>query len=281
MIGYIYYIINNKNKKRYVGQTINIQKRKNDHYNKLKNNKHINYKLQNDWNKYGEDSFSFEYNQYTLNSKEELDTLEKAFIQQFNSYEDGYNLTLGGDGGNTRGKLSFEDYCLIYIGCQWQGLTSKIGKYLNIDGSTVSAILREKAYLQYKEDADNLSDVEKQKIKDTFCDIFGISKEKKPDSSRTPTHLTEDEYFYCLCVASVYGRGIEAALGRYFDKHKSFLTNGVKGKTKGKAYNALLRYRFLDKEESIRIGKEKFNEWNLQQYSKNTIEICINDRWRN
>jgi len=32
-------------------------------------------------------------------------------------------------------------------------MTAKISKYLSVDSSTVSAILREKAYLWYKEDA--------------------------------------------------------------------------------------------------------------------------------
>ena len=46
MIGYIYFIINNTTNQRYVGKTIDIKKRKRDHFNKLNSKKHINKKLQ-------------------------------------------------------------------------------------------------------------------------------------------------------------------------------------------------------------------------------------------
>ena len=61
MIGYIYQIINNENQCRYIGKTTDIQRRRREHFEKLKQNKHINKKLQNAWNTYGEDAFSFIY----------------------------------------------------------------------------------------------------------------------------------------------------------------------------------------------------------------------------
>ena len=280
MVGYIYSIINNKTKERYVGQTIDLERRKKEHFKDLESNKHLNKKLQSAWNKYGKNNFSFEYQKYDLANKDELNSLEKAFIQQYNSYYNGYNLTLGGDGGNTRGNLSFENYCLIYIGCRWKGMTEKIAKILNIDSSTVSAILREKTYLWYKEEADRLTKEEKKEIQDKFDTIFN-TKGKIADKNRIPTHLTEDDYFYCLCIASSYGRGIETALSKFFDKHKSFLANGIKGKTSGKAYSALQRYKMLSKEEIVQIGKQKFEEWEIQKYSNAKLNIIWNDRWRN
>lgn len=138
-------------------KTNNIIKRKNDHFNKLRLNEHINKKLQSAWNKYGEKNFHFEYIEFSLQSEKELDQKEIFYINKYNSYINGYNLTLGGDGGNTRGKISFEDYCFIYIGCQWKGMTNKIASYMKIDSSTVSSILREKSYLWYKEKALSLS----------------------------------------------------------------------------------------------------------------------------
>ena len=280
MVGYIYSIINNKTKERYVGQTIDLERRKKEHFKDLENNKHLNKKLQSAWNKYGKNNFSFEYQKYDLANKDELNILEKAFIQQYDSYYNGYNLTLGGDGGNTRGNLSFENYCLIYIGCRWKGMTEKIAKVLNIDSSTVSAILREKTYLWYKEEADRLTKEEKKEIQDKFDTIFN-TKGKIADKNRIPTHLTEDDYFYCLCIASSYSRGIETALSKFFDKHKSFLANGIKGKTSGKAYSALQRYKMLSKEEIIQTGKQKFEEWEIQKYSNVKLNIIWNDRWRN
>jgi hypothetical protein len=37
--------------------------------------------------------------------------------------------------------------------------------------------------------------------------MFAITK--APDKNRVPYHLTSEEYFYCLCIAATYGRGIE------------------------------------------------------------------------
>ena len=184
MIGYIYQIINNITQERYVGQTINLTKRLSDHRNKLKQNKHSNPKLQAAWNKYGIDNFSFNYDEYEIKNTNDLNQLEIDTIKKYDSYYNGYNLTLGGEGGNTRGKLNFQDYCLIYIGCQWSGMTDKISKYLNIDSSTVSAILRDKAYLWYKEAALNLSENEKIEIIKKFRKIFNV-----PDNKRTTIYL--------------------------------------------------------------------------------------------
>lgn len=281
MIGYIYFIINNENKQRYVGQTVDFTRRKAEHLNDLRNHKHVNDKLQRAWNKYGEANFSFEYNKYELENKDELNILEKAFIQQYDSFNNGYNLTLGGDGGNTRGKLSFDDYCLVYIGCQWEGMTEKIGKYLEVDSAAISAILREVAYLWYKEDADNLSLEEKQRIQLKFREIFGIAENKVADENRVPTHLSEDDYFYCLCIASSYGRGIESALAKFFNKHRSFLSNGIKGKASGKVYNALQRFKKLTVEKVLQIGQQKFEEWKISEFTNSKFIVSYNDKWRN
>ena len=66
MIGYIYQIINNETEQRYIGKTIDIQRRKKEHLDKLRQNNHINKKLQNAWNAYGEDAFSFVYKKYEI-----------------------------------------------------------------------------------------------------------------------------------------------------------------------------------------------------------------------
>lgn len=272
MIGYIYQIKNLQNNKIYIGKTINIVNRRNEHFNDLKTNTHVNKRLQNDYNKYGKDNFEFTYKAYEIEDASELNQLEIDTIEKYNSFKDGYNLTLGGDGGNTRGKLSYEDYCFIYLGCQWQGYTEKVGRYLGIGSSAVSAIIRDKAYLWYKDRA--LS--EPQEVKDNyvkqFREVFNIQKPE--DENRVSTHLTEDEYFYCFCVAAIYSRGIESSLAKYFGKHKSFLSNNTKGK-QGKGYMALQRFKRLTDDEVFEIATKYFNEWNIQSYSKTKLYVNI------
>ena len=105
MIG-IYKIENLINGKVYIGQSVNIKERWNEH--KLINSraskdalKKQKYPLYLAFQKYGLENFLFEVLEEC--SLEELDTKEQFYIKKYNSYIDfpnsnGYNLTLGGDG---------------------------------------------------------------------------------------------------------------------------------------------------------------------------------------
>ena len=281
MKGYIYQIINKVDGRRYVGQTINLHKRKQTHFSKLRNNKHPNILLQQAWNEWGEENFSFEYEEIEIKDENTLNEAEINTIAKYNSYLNGYNRTPGGQGGILKRKLSYEDFCFIYYGCQWQGMTEKIGKYLGIDSSTISSILREKSHSDYLIRSKQLSKQEIKDIQIKFRKIFNIPLDKEKDDNRVPSHISEEEYFYCFCIASTYGRGIETALSRYFEKHKSFLSNGMKGKLKGKVFTARESFLKLSKEECERIGEEKFKEWELDKYSKIEIKRESNDKWRN
>lgn len=59
LISGIYWIRNKQNNKIYIGSSKNIRKRFLEHKWALKNNKHLNNRLQNSFNKYGLDSFEF------------------------------------------------------------------------------------------------------------------------------------------------------------------------------------------------------------------------------
>ena len=59
MISCIYEIRNKINNKIYIGSTVDFKKRKATHLKELRQGKHANSHLQNAWNKYGEDNFSF------------------------------------------------------------------------------------------------------------------------------------------------------------------------------------------------------------------------------
>lgn len=98
MVGYIYTITNPKGKV-YIGQTVNPIKRKSK-YKTLDCKGQV--KIYNSIRKYGWDNHKFEIIQ-TLNdcTNEELNTLEIAFIKEYNSLRDGLNLHTGGLG--TRG----------------------------------------------------------------------------------------------------------------------------------------------------------------------------------
>ena len=95
MIG-IYKIENTVNGKVYIGQSVDITDRWEHHRSELKNNRHGNAHLQASWNKYGEDSFTFTVLEEC--TRKELQEREKDWISFYDSYSNGYNQTLGGDG---------------------------------------------------------------------------------------------------------------------------------------------------------------------------------------
>lgn len=92
----VYQILNTKNGKRYIGVSIDCRRRWKQHTRKLNSNTHENVHLQNAWNKYGQCSFEFSTVEVCL--EDLLAQREIFWIQQFNSYQNGYNRSLGGDG---------------------------------------------------------------------------------------------------------------------------------------------------------------------------------------
>lgn len=129
----IYIIKNTINNKVYIGQTtqpINIRFTNHKMASRVEDTK-----LYRAIRKYGEDKFYIELLEGNV-SIEELNKREQYWIQFFNSYYNGYNSTLGGDGAR------YLDYELIYnYWLQGYNLTD-ISKICAIGRDTVSRILR-------------------------------------------------------------------------------------------------------------------------------------------
>lgn len=91
----IYMIKNLINGRIYIGQSRHISERIKTHKKDLRNGYHHNEHLQNAYNKYGLDNFSFELVESC--SIEDLDERERFWIEYYGSFESGYNLTSGGE----------------------------------------------------------------------------------------------------------------------------------------------------------------------------------------
>ena len=94
----IYCIENKVNGKKYIGQAKDINKRWSQHKSGLRNNAHSNDHLQKAWNKYGENAFDFVVIEEI--PEEFLSAAEIWWIDYLSTYDNGYNLTTGGEGSN-------------------------------------------------------------------------------------------------------------------------------------------------------------------------------------
>lgn len=98
-MNYIYCYTNKINRKKYVGQTNNIERRKHEHISAAfnPNSKDYKYLFHKKLREYGPDNFIFSILEET--TKEKVNEAEQFWIKELHSYvqENGYNLTLGGD----------------------------------------------------------------------------------------------------------------------------------------------------------------------------------------
>ena len=100
MIGTIYKLTSPSGK-HYIGQTMNLKDRKRRFYNP--NNFYSGHRLDNAIKKYGVENFKYEILVQIVDSdkiklREKLDELEIFYIEKYDSYKNGYNMTLGGSG---------------------------------------------------------------------------------------------------------------------------------------------------------------------------------------
>ena len=99
------------NHKCYIGQSIDLNKRIAHHFSNIKNGRYDN-PLYRAINKYGLENFDvaiIEVLEASDDLKSKLDEREKYYIQKYNSYgKNGYNQTLGGDGGISGYKFTSE-----------------------------------------------------------------------------------------------------------------------------------------------------------------------------
>lgn len=118
----------------YVGQTIDVNRRKKTHFQLLKSGKHTNRKLQSSFNKWGQKHFFFEVLEYCV-SQDTANEREKHWIAFYDSVRKGYNLTEGGNDGTHLGRK-----------CIWNGIeyvsTADAARANNVEKVTLTRWLK-------------------------------------------------------------------------------------------------------------------------------------------
>ena len=132
---YIYKITNIKNQKSYIGKTslANPQERWKEHQNEARRGKSNHRAIYRALNKYGIENFTFEILEETNLPNER----EQFYILFFDTYHNGYNETLGGD-GTAYLNLSEQEVCKYYLKCKAMEETAR---HFHCSRGTVSNIL--------------------------------------------------------------------------------------------------------------------------------------------
>lgn len=166
MVG-IYKITNQINGKVYIGQSVCIQHRWNEHRSAAFNinNKNYNCHLYRSIRKYGIENFTFEILEQC--NEEELNDKEIYWIKYYDATnkEKGYNIKLGGEGAG-----AIYDYKEIYN--QWlKGYSCKeLQEFFSCDDKTITSALR----------ANNVSESEAKSRSFNKNKFVALSKDGKP-----------------------------------------------------------------------------------------------------
>jgi len=94
----VYGIINKINNTHYIGESLDIERRWDEHIEELNNNSHHSYKLQKAWNTHSKENFTFKIIEEMQNldspykTKMQLIYVEGKYIDQYDSIANGYNV---------------------------------------------------------------------------------------------------------------------------------------------------------------------------------------------
>lgn len=133
-MGFIYKIINKKNNKMYIGKTsYTIEDRFKSHIKDSK--RYLDRPLYRAFNKYGIENFIIEIiGEYP---EEQLNNMEQYWIGYYDTYNNGYNATLGGEG------ICLYDHSAILKRIQEVRIVKQVAEEFNCCVDIVSKIAKE------------------------------------------------------------------------------------------------------------------------------------------
>lgn len=231
MEGYIYHITNKLNNKKYIGQTVNINRRKAVHFNRLYNKNHHSPKLQLAWNKYGEENFEFTYNTFTIKDIEELNFLEIEEIKKYDSFNNGYNMTTGGDGARTiskdRQQQLLESLCVMTY---YKNVGHSIEEYFKWHRNTTAPLLRKERYPTVILAFEELTEEEKKQIATNKYIEWGIDKLFLERGNSKNWLLNEEDYNFIFAAQEL---GFKyTAIGNYFGISPATVKDWLNGRAR-------------------------------------------------
>lgn len=145
--GSIYIIKNKNNDKVYIGQTtLSVKERFNAH-KKRSTLKNRNYKIYNAMRKYGVETFYVETIEENI-PLNMLDEKEIYYIKKYNSFENGYNSTSGGDGRTIN--CQYDEHKMLEM-AKSGIIAEEIAKEFNCNKATIFRTLHKLGFYYHKQ----------------------------------------------------------------------------------------------------------------------------------
>lgn len=153
----VYEIVNKVENKRYIGSTErDLRERHMSHFSILRRGKHHSYKLQRDWNKFGEEVFEFNVLHYI--PSEYAKRLEQWYLDH---HPGEYNISRSTE-GRANFKLSKEECDGIiddYLSEKY--IQDELSEKYNCSTYTISRVISGRSYLKYKPDINKIEKCKK------------------------------------------------------------------------------------------------------------------------
>lgn len=252
---YIYKIENLKNHKKYIGLTNNYKRRKLRHFSDLERNVHDNSFLQQEYNKYGKNNFSFEIVFEGDVTPTEIGEKEKEFISYYDSYRNGYNQNSGGNFGPSNGGshlIQSDIFCILST----LEFMSRPGQVLsdiyNVSRTTISRIKKGINHNEFYNEYWNKPLEERQRIYKIFCEQTNFY-EKKVNSTiiNNKRKLTKDQVFIIL-YNDEYKITTKKSLMKKFNINSGYTFDCILNNKSYKDY--ALEYSKLNNEQKNKIS---------------------------
>lgn len=274
MVGYIYKITNCITGQSYIGQTIDIKRRKRKHYQMLENNTHVNPKLQASWNKYGKENFDFTFWEFNLNSADELDQLECEYIEKYNGLTEGFNLIPGGSKPPNHQKVKDDD--LVTFLCVQSYLGDGYGKtceqIFGWSKGTASSVKLKKRFLNANLIFEKLSSEERIQRATDFIESqhlieTALERQLTQGGCKQAYSLKQDDYNFAFCAQEM---GYKASVvAKYFGVKESTVYDWFNQRSRKKERQI---YNNLTLEEKSRlVSRVKTAELNGKPKSISSI----------
>jgi hypothetical protein len=261
MIYYYYKIENKLNGKKYIGITLYPQIRKNRHFRELRNQTHVNIRLQNAWNKYNEENFFFEIiEEKNFEEKFEAYNYEKELIEKYDSYENGYNADLGGSCGGKSSKLTKEDvFKILSIYPEYPNSGTILGKIFGVDRSTISCTAKGKYHKDWLEEFNQKDEEEKNLYRDIFLEETNFIFLYYTKQSKCKIRKITDEQVYMFLYQQEFNFPVaRKILMEHFNLNNyatiAAIFNGTTHKKAVYEYNLMspsekeeIKYRYIEK----------------------------------